>query len=350
MSIFSVISPVILECISKYVDAPSNGDALELAFAFCSSIHFCHAGLFFFKEGLLPQIAMKVSESDFNVSTNYKEIGDLIYTYKDEQGQPDPKALGVEKIKKIKDLQQKINDYRFNNKNVGGLSKTESEELINYVLSAKKRTLTKDEEKRYLYLLEKSSGKGLTIEETVELNAIYNELGDSSATLPTDYYMDELNFRLSKYLNTQILSDDVDAFINSDEFYDIVANDESFQEWFILNHVTKKTFDITRKDYVNKYQRTVVNNITVPSDPSLIKTTKILNETTGEEILIMGVPNIRHSVFNVKDKYRTLPYNLTEEDKNTYIGKIIDNKGNFLPKMYDGTSKGAKTDKYMNKK
>ena len=296
------------------------------------------------------QEKMKVSESDFNVSTNYKEIGDLIYTYKDEQGQPDPKALGVEKIKKIKDLQQKINDYRFNNKNVGGLSKTESEELINYVLSAKKRTLTKDEEKRYLYLLEKSSGKGLTIEETVELNAIYNELGDSSATLPTDYYMDELNFRLSKYLNTQILSDDVDAFINSDEFYDIVANDESFQEWFILNHVTKKTFDITRKDYVNKYQRTVVNNITVPSDPSLIKTTKILNEATGEEILIMGVPNIRHSVFNVKDKYRTLPYNLTEEDKNTYIGKIIDNKGNFLPKMYDGTSKGAKTDKYMNKK
>ena len=296
------------------------------------------------------QEKMKVSESDFNVSTNYKEIGDLIYTYKDEQGQPDPKALGVEKIKKIKDLQQKINDYRFNNKNVGGLSKTESEELINYVLSAKKRTLTKDEEKRYLYLLEKSSGKGLTIEETVELNAIYNELGDSSATLPTDYYMDELNFRLSKYLNTQILSDDVDAFINSDEFYDIVANDESFQEWFILNHVTKKTFDITRKDYVNKYQRTVVNNITVPSDPSLIKTTKILNEATGEEILIMGVPNIRHSVFNVKDKYRTLPYNLTEEDKNTYIGKIIDNKGNFLPKMYDGTLKGAKTDKYMNKK
>ena len=296
------------------------------------------------------QEKMKVSESDFNVSTNYKEIGDLIYTYKDEQGQPDPKALGIEKIKKIKDLQQKINDYRFNNKNVGGLSKTESEELINYVLSAKKRTLTKDEEKRYLYLLEKSSGKGLTIEETVELNAIYNELGDSSATLPTDYYMDELNFRLSKYLNTQILSDDVEEFINSDEFYDIVANDESFQEWFILNHVTKKTFDITKKDYVNKYQRTVVNNITVPSDPSLIKTTKILNENTGEEILIMGVPNIRHSVFNVKDKYRTLPYNLTEEDKKTYIGKIIDNKGNFLPKMYDGTSKGAKTDKYMNKK
>ena len=59
---------------------------------------------------------------------------------------------------------------------------------------------------------------------------------------------------------------------------------------------------------------------------------------------------MRHSVFNVKDKYRTIPYELSEEDKKTYIGKIIDNKGNFLPKMYDGTSKGAKTDKYMNKK
>ena len=300
----------------------------------------------------LTQLQEKIGipESEFNVSNALKEIGDLIYTYKDEQGQPDPKALGVDKIEKIRDIQQQINDYRENNKNVGGLSKSESEELIDYSIALKKRALTKDEEKRYLYLLDKTKGKGLTIEETIELNAIYAELGESTSKLPTDYYMDELNFRISKHLNTQILSEDVENFINSPDFLNIVVNDESFKDWFLLNHVTKKTYSVVEKKYVKAFERTRVNDVSVPSDPSLIKTTKILNETTGEEVLIMGVPNMRHSVFNVKDKYRTIPYELSEEDKKTYIGKIIDNKGNFLPKMYDGTSKGAKTDKYMNKK
>ena len=300
----------------------------------------------------LTQLQEKIGipESEFNVSNALKEIGDLIYTYKDEQGQPDPKALGVDKIEKIRDIQQQINDYRENNKNVGGLSKSESEELIDYSIALKKRALTKDEERRYLYLLDKTKGKGLTIEETIELNAIYAELGESTSKLPTDYYMDELNFRISKHLNTQILSEDVENFINSPDFLNIVVNDESFKDWFLLNHVTKKTYSVVDKKYVKAFERTRVNDVSVPSDPSLIKTTKILNETTGEEVLIMGVPNMRHSVFNVKDKYRTIPYELSEEDKKTYIGKIIDNKGNFLPKMYDGTSKGAKTDKYMNKK
>ena len=154
--------------------------------------------------------------------------------------------------------------------------------------------------------------------------------------------MDELNFRISKHLNTQILSEDVENFINSPDFLNIVVNDESFKDWFLLNHVTKKTYSVVDKKYVKAFERTRVNDVSVPSDPSLIKTTKILNETTGEEVLIMGVPNMRHSVFNVKDKYRTIPYELSEEDKKTYIGKIIDNKGNFLPKMYDGTSKRSK--------
>ena len=97
----------------------------------------------------LTQLQEKIGipESEFNVSNALKEIGDLIYTYKDEQGQPDPKALGVDKIEKIRDIQQQINDYRENNKNVGGLSKSESEELIDYSIALKKRALTKDEEK-----------------------------------------------------------------------------------------------------------------------------------------------------------------------------------------------------------
>jgi hypothetical protein len=51
----------------------------------------------------LTQLQEKIGipESEFNVSNALKEIGDLIYTYKDEQGQPDPKALGVDKIEKI---------------------------------------------------------------------------------------------------------------------------------------------------------------------------------------------------------------------------------------------------------
>ena len=97
--------------------------------------------------------------------------------------------------------------------------------------------------------------------------------------------------------------------------------------------MTRKVWNSKDKRYVDKFERTQANSVTVPKDPTMLKTTDIIDESTGETITIMGVPNSRHSIFTVKDKYRTIPFGLTIEEKRKYIGKVIDNKGNYLPKM-----------------
>ena len=204
----------------------------------------------------------------------------MIFGFKDEQGQPDPTALGEDRLTTIKELQQQINDYKFNFDNSSGLSRDELDELRGYAQALKIRKLTKDEEGRYVFLVGKQSGKGLTIEEIAELEGIFSELGDLSLRVPTEYYLDELNYNLSKYNVGAIAEDKVNEYINSDEFFDILEQDKNFYDWFLLNHVTRKTWSTKDKRYVDKFERTMANSVTIPKDPSMIKTTDIIDEST----------------------------------------------------------------------
>ena len=297
----------------------------------------------------LQELQEKVNITGFNPSDNYKTISNLIYGFKDEQGQPDPAALGEERLEQIKQLQQEIIDFRFNFDSNSGLERQELEELKAYVTAIKTRKLTEAEQKRYLYLIEKQTDQGLTMEEAFEMQSIFDELGELSMKVPTEYYLDQLNFNLSKFNIAAVTEDKVNEYINSDEFKELVKTDENFYNWFLLNHVNKKVFK-KGVGLTNVFERTLANSVTVPKDSSMIETTEIVDESTGETIKLLGVPNSRHSIYTVKDQYRSIPFGLTAEEKKKYVGKIIDNKGNFLPRLYDGTKQGAKTDKYINKR
>jgi len=297
----------------------------------------------------LQELQEKVNITGFNPSDNYKTISNLIYGFKDEQGQPDPAALGEERLEQIKQLQQEIIDFRFNFDSNSGLERQELEELKAYVTAIKTRKLTEAEQKRYLYLIEKQTDQGLTMEEAFEMQSIFDELGELSMKVPTEYYLDQLNFNLSKFNIAAVTEDKVNEYINSDEFKELVKTDENFYNWFLLNHVNKKVFK-KGVGLTNVFERTLANSVTVPRDSSMIETTEIVDESTGETIKLLGVANSRHSIYTVKDQYRSIPFGLTAEEKKKYIGKIIDNKGNFLPRLYDGTKTGAKTDKYINKR
>jgi LysM repeat protein len=286
---------------------------------------------------------------EFNQAEAMKTIYDLIYGFKDEQGQPDPNALGEDRLAEIKDLQQQVNNFRFENDNKSGLSRNEIEELRGYASAQRVRNLTAAEQSRYLYLIQKQSTQGLTVEEAVEMQSIISELADLTFKIPTEYYLDELNYNLSKFNIEAVNDENVDEYINSEDFIELVKSDKNFYDWFLLNHVTKKVFDKGKKKYVNKFERTLANTVTVPRDTTMIETTKIL-DTDGNDVTILGVPNSRHSIYTVKDKYRTIPFGLTAAEKKQYIGKIVDNKGNYLPRIYDGTKTGARTNKYMNEK
>ncbi len=299
----------------------------------------------------LAEIQSKMNDafkSEFDVSAAYKTISDLIYSYRDDFGQPDTSQLGVERLKKIKDMEQAIINFRNNVDSKSGLSKADTELLNFYADKAKKRTLTPEDSKEYMRLLQKQKDSGIDPKLLVELDALFAELRDMSNKIPTEYYLDAINMYLSKYNIKEVDELTVDDFINSETFQDLLAKDENLAEWFSINHVENTRYNKDAKDWVNVFQRTAANSFTKPSNPDHFIKTYINNTETGEKIEIFGVPGARHSRLEVKDKYRTIP---REDVRENYVGKYIDNKGNFLPRSFQpGVKNSARDDKFMDKR
>jgi len=283
----------------------------------------------------------------FDISGTYQEINDLVFTYRDELGQPITPELGEAKIKKIKDLEQSIINFRESLARNTGLTQEELSYLNSLTAMAKKGVnLTDDQKKAMVRLLEKQTKTGLNVSEAAEFQSILSELGDLSEKIPTDYYMDALNFNLSRLNKPEVTADKVNEYINSDEFQDLLDEDEILSNWFEDNHVSKKRRDKDKVEII--FELSYANRITVPSDKKYILSTKVLDNETGETITFNGVPNARHSVYRVKNEYRTIPIG---ESWDNYIGTIIDNKGNYLPRLFNpGNKNSAKNNKYMNQR
>jgi LysM repeat protein len=283
----------------------------------------------------------------FDIAGTYQEINDLVFTYRDELGQPITPELGEEKIKKIKDLEQSIINFRENLARNTGLTQEELSYLNTLTAMVKKGVnLTSDQKKAMVRLLEKQSKTGLNVTEAAEFQSILSELGDISEKIPTDYYMDALNFNLSRLNKPEVTSDKVDEYINSEEFQDLLDEDELLSQWFEDNHISKKYRDKNKVEII--FQPSYANRITVPVNKKYILTTKVLDNETGETITFNGVPNARHSIYRVKNEFRTIPIG---ESWDNYIGTIIDNKGNYLPRLFvPGNKNSAKNNTYMNQR
>ncbi len=283
----------------------------------------------------------------FDIAGAYSEINSLVYTYRDELGQPIAPELGEEKLKKIKELEQSIIDFRESLYKKSGLTQEENAYLSTLTAMVKRGTqLTEDQKKAMVNLLQRQSKTGLNVTEAAELQNIFSELGDLSERIPTDYYMDALNFNLSRLKKPEVSADEVENYINSDEFQELLDEDETLNEWFEMNHVVKKR----KKDKVTEiiYEMTYANRITVPTDKSLIMTTTIKDNETGEDVILQGVPNARHSRYQVKNEFRTIPIG---ESREQYVGVYVDNKGNYLPRKFEpGNKYSAKDSRFMNQR
>jgi len=290
-----------------------------------------------------------VMNTQFNVGDAYKKISELIFAYKDEQGQPISTALSEDRLKMIKDTEQQIIDFKFNFDIKTGLTKDQAGELEILAEIAKKRPddMTPEQESRYVYLINLQNNAGINPQDALDLQDAFKELSNLQTRIPTEYYMEALNYNLSKQNVKELNEDEVDDFINSDEFQLLLDADENFKKWFNLNHITKKVFNKKLNDYEEVYDKTRANTVAVPRNSKYIKTTKIIDTETNQEITLMGVPNIRHSRYQVKNKYRTIPFG---EDKSQYVGKYIDNKGNYLPRPFNPNDKNsAKDARFINK-
>jgi LysM repeat protein len=179
------------------------------------------------------------------------------------------------------------------------------------------------------------------------MKEIFAELGGLTATIPTLQYMDILNYNLSKLDIKEVSIDDVEEFINDDKFQEILDSDKAFEEWFLLNHYVKMKWDSNAEALVEKYVPTNANVVKIARDESHMEYTEIEGRD-GEKIKLLGVPSLRHSIRVVKDEYRTIPFGAQKSD---YVGEYIDNKGNYLPRLYDPNSKySAKDARFMNEK
>jgi LysM repeat protein len=158
--------------------------------------------------------------------------------------------------------------------------------------------------------------------------------------------MDAINFHLSRLEKGEVTADEVEEYINEDDFQELLEEDDKLRDWFEMNHVTK-----TRKvegKTVTTYEPIVANRITVPINKDYILKTDIIDQETGETITLEGVPNARHSRYQVKNEFRTIPIG---ESWDQYVGTYVDNKGNYLPRVYDpGNKNSAKDNRFMNQR
>ena len=300
--------------------------------------------------GLQERVNAAISE-DFDMAQAYSEIFNLMYAYKDEQGQPIPSEIGDVKMKMIKDLNQKIIDYKAKFDKSTGLSLDDKEELDLYIAITKKNPtkLTREQKLRYMQLLEKQSKSGLSLEDIATMQGIYSELSALTQKIPTEYYVDSLNEHLQRLNVAVITEDQADDFINSDEMKNLLAQDGKLVDWFRINHVSRKIKNRKTRKQELRYERSMANSLTVPKDPKHYEKTTLLNELTGEPETFMGLPNARHSIYRVKDEYRT-GYNEKTGEVELKVGVHVDNRNQFLPRMYTpGDKNSAVSDRFINK-
>ena len=304
-----------------------------------------------FEELALLQGKMnELTNSEFDAAGAQRMISDLIYSYRDEFGQPDSNALGVDRLQKIKDVEQALINFRAKFDKRTGLSLEDSQELDLLIDKAKKGQIQtgSPEAARYLYLLKLQKDQGINPEDSNRIKQLISELSDLSNRRPTEYYLDTLNYNLSKQNIGEVTEERVDEYINEADFQQLLDQDDNFKNWFELNHVQREVYDRELKKKVTIYQRTSANSFIVPSDSEYIETTKIIDTETGETISIMGVPNVRHSRYDVKNEYRTIPLGEAWTD---YIGQYKDNKGNWLPRKFGPTERHSARDaRFMSKK
>lgn len=298
----------------------------------------------------LKELQTKMNEAlkdTFDVSGAYDEIFTLLNSFRDEQNQPIPSELGKDRLKRIKELQQQINDYKKEYNSKVGLTKSQLAELETYrEMTVNKEPMSKIQKSRFVKL-NSIQAAGLSPAEHAELTGIYNRLTELSSKEPTEYYMDALNAHLNRLGEDTIEPEFADNFINSQGYQDLLDQDDKLYKWHINNHVTKESYKKKKsRKPETVWERIMAHSISVPNNEDHILKTTVIDTTTGKEYIFTGRPNARHSEFRVKNEYRTIPIG---ENWRDYIGIYKDNTGRWLPRPFDlSRPDSAKTGKYVN--
>ena len=299
--------------------------------------------------GDLKRLQEKIkTNSKIDISEVFEEMYSMLYGTKDSLNQPVPSELGVEKIRKIKILEQKTIDYKNSLDKTSGLTKDESGRLsaIIAVMKKNKQALTEDNKTEYVRLLEKQTATGLSLEEANELNSIYAELGALSNKVATEYYIDAFNAYLNEMSESSQTPEQLEDFLSTDKLKELIRDNDEFGDWFFDNHVINQGYEKGKRGLQNFYKKSIVNIISLPSNEEYYQTTELVDPLTNEKFVVKinDIPvigNARHSNYRIKAQYMT-GYNPNTGDVELVIGEHVNNKNQFLPRYIEGS-------KYINK-
>jgi len=280
-------------------------------------------------------------DPDFNISEAYSYIFDIIGIYKNEDGQPIASEIGAERLAKIKLFQDKIAKAQEKLAITTGVTPDEAAELARLSnLVDKGYTLRGADQEKLEELSEKKGNLPISGTELAILKNAFSQLAQIQFKEPTDEYLDQINIQMRAIGGPEITKETANSFIDDLEPLTVMlvkAKEENkkFKEWFEKNHVKKEYFDNKEQKKKYKWERLFAYSVTRPTDPSYIKTFSVKDPTTGKEVPIKGEPSSRFHFRKVKDEYRTIPVGLTPEQRKNYVGIIIDNQGNYLPKSFE---------------
>jgi len=266
---------------------------------------------------LYEQIAELSKElpAEYNLTETFREKMDLTTGYKDNNGQFDPNLISDVTTRdrvmaKLKELDEKIEDVMFKKKNV-------------------------------------PLGRALTPKETkaaAALDGVFAELSQIRYKEPSEYYLDITNNYLAGVNEAGIDTDNTDVWLgNKKKVDEALDKNTEFKSWFNKNHI-KTRYKSAKGEILFGYKRLDVWSIAKPIEeeggPVYTQSTNLV--LNGKKITVPGVPTSKYFYTMIKDSYvndkgvtvpiRTIPFGLTEEQRTKeYVGKVIDNKGNYLP-------------------
>jgi len=292
----------------------------------------------------LKQLQEKMkTASTVDISAIYEEMYGLMYSNKDSLNQPVPSELGVDKIRKIKTLQQKSIDFKASLDKTSGLTKEESGRLkaLIQVMKRNPEALTEDNKAEYIKLLQKQTSTGLSLAEANELESIYAELGDLSKRVATEYYVDTFNEFLTQMEMAPKTAEQLETFIESDELKELLSENDEFGDWFFDNHVIYQVYKKGKRGQQTVYSKSIVNSISIPNNEDYFQKTELVDPLTKQKftLKVNGIPvvgNARHSNYQIKAEYMT-GYNPSTGKVELEIGTHVDNKGRFIPRYEEGS-------------
>jgi hypothetical protein len=261
-------------------------------------------------------------------------IIDQLYAYRDEENHPNGILVSKEKIAKIKEAQEKIQELQDMIKNGNGLSRGEAREYRELKdLSESGRDLTQKQLEDLEQFEIRSSISTIPKGVKQDLKMLYDELSSLQSKKATDYYLEVYNHQIDLHNNRQTAKGlpitvkhfdrfDIDDLARERGFVEsMIKKDPEFEEWFMANHNEVERWDDELQMRVKRFERLFLWNQIEPRDPKYVKSMNW--KETDKHVHIWGLPSLAYYKQNIKPEFAT------EE----ILGVTVDNKEQYLPRL-----------------